>query len=252
MPHSVALQNQFGEDLQVVFVESQGHTIQEAEQLALKQKWASDHAIWTAEAPFETGASTIPHTVLLGNDGTVLYNGSPAPAVDDLIAEQIKLAKKGSKELPAGSLAALQTFEKGNFGAALAALGTLKDGAEKDAAATLATSLQARATAKLHRLDWMIENGDFDEADKFAGQLQKGFAGSEELLKKLKESADKLTAKELAPEREASKAFGKIEKNLAKNGPDAAALKQLKGFSEKFPNTRAAKRAAHLATVIEG
>ena len=82
------MQEKFGDDVQFIFVESQNHGMDEVENMILKKAWFSDHAMWTTEAPFQTGASTIPHTVVLGNDGEVLFNNSPVESkIEDLLLE---------------------------------------------------------------------------------------------------------------------------------------------------------------------
>ena len=103
----------------------------------------------------------------------------------------------------------------------------------------------------MNRLDWLIEAAEFDQADKLAAQLAKGLAGHE-LAAKVTELSAKLAAKEMAPEREAAKALDRVEKKIAKDGFDAAAVKQLKSIGEKFAQTRAGKRAAHMASLISG
>jgi len=255
VPHSVKVQNDLGDEVQVIFVESQGHSIEEAEQCALQHKWFSDRAIWTTEQPFETGAKGIPHTVLLGNNGEVLYNGSPSSQVEDLIAEQVKLAKKGPKDLSPTCTKAWQDFEKGNWTAAIKSLDAVQDGAEKDAATKLSAQFTARANAKVTHLQWLVDNSQFDRADKLAPNYAKAVAGNEKLEARVKEITTKLASQEIASEREASKALDKIEARIAKDGLDAKSapgiVKALNGVSEKFPKTTAAKRAEHLAKLAQ-
>jgi len=255
VPHSVELQKQYGEDLKVLFVESQGHTLDDAEKMAFKKGWLNDLSMWTTEQPFQTGSNGIPHTVLLGIDGEVIYNGSPGSAVEDLIAEQIKLAKKGPKTLGPVSAKAWVDFEKGNYSTALAALeapATGAQGAEADAAKKLTASLNTRLKAKIARLSWLIDNGEIAQADKLAPLLAKGVTGNATHEPKVKELTEKLAAKESANERAAADALDKVEKKIAKDGLDKSAIKQLAGIGEKFPNTKAAKRAAHLSQIAEG
>jgi len=255
VPQSVKMQNELGDDLQVIFVESQNHTIEEAEQLALQKKWFSDRAIWTTERPFEFGDGGLPHTVLLGNDGQVLYNGSPSSAVDELVAEQIKLAKKGPKGLSPACAKAWQDFEKGSWAAAIKSLDAVQQGPEMDAAKKLSASLSARAAAKVSYLAWLIDNSEIERADKLALQYAKAVTGDEKLEAKVKDLTAKLASPEIATEREASKALGKVEARIAKDGLDSkstpAIVKALNGVSEKFPNTVAAKRAGHLAKLAQ-
>ncbi len=246
------MQEKYGDQVQFLFVESQGTSAGDTEKFVLQKSWISDHAIWTNEQPFETGARGIPHCVVLGIDGEVLINDSPISAhgaIEAAIDAQLKLAKKGPKDLSAPLAKAWQDFEKGMYAAALKSLDAIPEGPDKDAADKLSNTLNSRAKAKLNRLAWLIEAAEFDQADKLAAQLAKGMVGHE-LDEKVKELSTQLTAKEMAPEREAAKALEKVEKRMAKDGVDAAALKQLKAVSEKFAQTRAGKRATHLAGLL--
>jgi hypothetical protein len=246
------MQEKYGDQVQFLFVESQGTSPEDTEKFVLQKSWISDHAIWTNEQPFETGARGIPHCVVLGIDGEVLINDNPMSAhgaIEAAIETQLKLVKKGPKDLSAPLAKAWQDFDKGMYAAAIKSLEAIPEGADKDAADKLARTLGSRAKAKLNRLAWLIEAAEFDQADKLAAQLAKGLVGHE-LEEKAKELSAQLVAKEMAPEREAAKALEKVEKRMAKDGIDAAALKQLKSVSEKFAQTRAGKRATHLASLL--
>lgn len=244
------MQEKYGDQVQVLFVESQGTSPEDTEKFVLQKSWLSEYAIWTNEAPFDSGSRGIPHTVVLGLDGEVLYSASPNEgAIETILEAQLKLAKKGPKDLAPALAKAWQDFDKGLYAAAIKSLDAVPEGPDKDAADKLASTLVSRAKAKLNRLSWLIEAAEFDQADKLAAQLAKGLAGHE-LEEKAKELSGQLVAKEMAPEREAAKALDKVEKKIAKDGVDAAALKQLKSVSEKFAQTRAGKRASHMAGLL--
>jgi hypothetical protein len=242
------MQEELGDDIQILLVESQGHTLDDAEKMAYQKKWINDRSIWTTERPFDTGAKGIPNYALLSNDGTVLSMGNPGSdhsKITDLITEQLKLAKKGAKGMSPTAAKANAEFEKGNFSAALKLLDAAPE-AEKAEADKLNHSLETRAKAKVARLDWYIGAGEFDKADKLLPTLQKGMAGNEKLEASVKACADKLTSKELAQEREASKALAKVQKLIQGDGIGDVAVKQLNTVATKYPNTRAAKKASHL------
>ncbi len=246
------LKEQYGDDLGVLMLESQAATPQKMESFALGKQWLGVGGIWTTEHPFEFEGGGLPHTVVLGINGEVLFDGRPTSAIEQIVADQIKLAKKGPKDLSPSCAKAWVDFEKGSYAAAVNALEAVADGPEKEPASKLAAKLAARAKAKVARLDWLIENAEFDQADKLAPLLTKGLAGNAALEPKVKELVEKLGSKEMAGEREAAKALDRVEKKIAKDGFDAAALKQLTGVSEKFAQTRAGKRAAHLVQVVGG
>lgn len=252
MPLALKMQEEFGDDVQFIFVESQGASANDMEKFVLQQKWFSDQAIWTCEPPVKSTGGGLPSCVVLGNDGEILISDNPMSAhsaIEAALKEQLKLAKKGPKDLSPSCAKAWADFEKGNYAAAIAALAAVPEGAEKDAADKLGSKLEVRAKAKLARLDWLIESAEFEQADKLAAQLSKGLAGHE-LEAKATELAGKLTAKEMAPEREAAKALEKLEKRIAKDGLDSAVVKALFAMSDKYAQTRAGKRAKHLADLV--
>src|SRR5262245_42091963 len=137
------LKTQYGDDVNVLMVESQQASPEQMEAFALKQKWLAVGGIWTTERPFDFNGNGLPHTTVLGIDGAVLFDGSPTGAIEDLVGEQVKLAKKGPKDLPPSCAKAWADFEKGNWAAAIKALDAVPDGAEKDAATKLSKSLSA-------------------------------------------------------------------------------------------------------------
>lgn len=248
---AIKMQEELGDDVTILFCEVQGHGAEEVEQFVYNKKWVNDRSLWTTEAPFDNGIQGIPNATLLGNDGKILWNGRPHSEhakIMDLISEQVKLAKKGAKGMAPSCLKASADFEKGNFGAAIKSLDGAPD-AEKDEAKKLQHSLETRTNAKLARLNWYIEAAQFDKADKLLPVLQKGVVGVERLEGQVKEAGERLASKEMAQEREAGKALAKTEKMLNAGGFDEVVVKQLKGVSSKFPNTRAAKRADHLLQI---
>ncbi|MBL8843649.1 MAG: TlpA family protein disulfide reductase [Planctomycetes bacterium] len=252
VPAAIKMQEEFGDDVQVILVESQGSNLEQVQKFAIGKKWASENAIWTTEAPLSTGKSWIPCCVLLGNDGEVLLNDSPISKHSDLerlISEQLKLAKKGPKELGPICAKAWAEFEKGSYAVAFATLEGAAQGAESESADRLAANWSSRIKAKLARLDWAMSNAEFEQADALAAQLTKGLAGHA-LEEKAGELAAKLASDEMKVEREAAKAFAKIEKTLAKDGADANVAKPVAAIVEKFPGTAAAKRAAELQKVM--
>jgi hypothetical protein len=251
----VKLQEKYGDDVTVLLVESQGHGMDDVERMILDKKWFSDHAIWTTEQPFQTGANGIPHCVVLGNDGEVLFNEYPNEGkISDLVDEQLKLAKKGPKGTPASLAKALADFEKGSYSAAIASLKAIQDGPDKDAATKLAASLTTRLNAKIAKLTWQMQNGEIAMADKAAPKLAAGVAGDQTFEAKVKELTAKLASPDMEKEREAAKALAKVQSRLEKENLDdkstPSIVKALKAVGEKFPNTGAAKRAGRLSEVV--
>jgi hypothetical protein len=248
---AMKMQEELGDDVTILLVESQGHKADEVEKFIYGKKWVNDRSLWTTEQPFDTGAKGIPNYALLSNDGEILSMGNPGSdhtKIVDLINEQLKNAKKGAKGMAPSCVKASTDFEKGNYAAAIKSLDAAPE-AEKAEADKLKHSLETRAHAKVSRLDWYIDAAEFDKADKLLGVLQKGVAGHEKLETAVKASAEKLADKEMAQEREAGKALAKVLKLVTGGGLDDIAVKQLKAVSAKYPKTRAARRADHLVSI---
>ena len=74
---AVKMQAEYGDKLNTIFVESQGHTMDEVRKLALKKKWFGTSAMWTKERPVITGSSGLPNFVMLSPEGEVVLMGHP-------------------------------------------------------------------------------------------------------------------------------------------------------------------------------
>lgn len=250
---ALRMQEELGDDVTILFVESQGATPEQAEKFVYSHKWANDHSIWTSEQPFSNGMQGLPNATLLGNDGQVLWSGRPTSdhkKIVELINDQLKLARKGAKGISPLCAKANAEFEKGDYAAALKTLQGAP-AAEKAEADKLAHSLETRARAKLARLDWYVQQGDFEKADKLLAQLTKGMAGNARFEQDVKTVATTLSSKEIAAQREASKAFVRLERMVEEGGLDAVAVKKLKALSAKYPSSTAAKRADHLVALSQ-
>jgi len=115
VPASLKLQETFGDDLQVIFVESQGALPRQVEGFSLARSWFGGRAMWTSEAPFETGATSLPYFVLIGNEGRVLLKGNPLAQPKEIerqIAEQIKDRRSAPTDAPTSVKAAWTEFKK--------------------------------------------------------------------------------------------------------------------------------------------
>ena len=77
MPASIKLQQQYGDDLQVLFVESQGASPEMAEAFAWRRRWMGTQAMWTTEAPLRVEGNTLPKFALLDTEGRLLLEGNP-------------------------------------------------------------------------------------------------------------------------------------------------------------------------------
>lgn len=255
MPASLKLQEQFGDDLQVIFVESQGNTVKAAEGFGLARKWLGGHAMWTTERPFETGSNGLPNFCLLGNDGKVLLKGNPLDQPKEIerqITEQIKNRKSAPADIHKAVRPAWSEYGKGKTAKALEILKTLANDANAkpevvEAAKAADTEIRGRVAKDLLRVQWMIQNGFVEEASARVDEIKKAVKGDGDLEKSCAEYVGKLEAPDMKSEREAAKLLARLSTKFYQSGGDAAAAKELLSFAEKNKGTKAAERAEHIA-----
>lgn len=251
VPGALKKLEEFGSDLEVLFIESQGHTREQLTAFGLTMKWFGRGGRWTTEAPFQTGSNGIPNYVLLDVNGKVLAKGNPLAdekMLHDLIAAQIEGKKAADDATPKSVSKALKDLAKGKSAAALTALEKLAADPDADLAAAASAALdqaKARIEARITRIEWAAANGEYASAAEQVKLAKKAFEGLNEATKRLDEVAAQLSSPELAAEVDAEKKLQKLERSLFEEGPSAAIASQLTRFAEKHQGTKAAERAAH-------
>ena len=113
MPASVKLQEEYGDQIQVIFVHCQQATPDQWEAFAWKQKWMGNDAIWTEERPVQTKGSGLPEVALIGIDGTILLQGHPGmlgKKLEDTVAAEIEKARKAPEGTPKELVKAWTSF----------------------------------------------------------------------------------------------------------------------------------------------
>jgi thiol-disulfide isomerase/thioredoxin len=255
VPASLKLQETFGDDLQVLFVESQGSTREQTAAFAVQQKWMGGRAIWTTEHPFETGATLLPNFVLIGNDGRVLSKGSPlseAKEIERQIVEQIKLKKSPPSGVHKAVRAAWGEFNKGRYAKAieLARAAEAESAGDESALAAARDAekhFRARIETQAKRVAWLVDNGYFEEAVDLLDALKKGVKDDPDLERRAGEIGSRLESKEMTEEREAGRALGRLSARFLESGGDPQLARDLEHFAERNKGTKAAERARELA-----
>ncbi len=248
MPASLKLQAQFGDDLQVLFVESQGATPAEAAAFVLKLKWLGGRGMWTSEHPCDSGSRSLPSAVLLGSDGKVLFNGNPLDGHKEivrLVENDAKTRRDPPSDLPKALQAAWSAYAKGKIGEALRqmdALGEKEKAAAADAFTHARAEIVARTQAAIGRARWNLEHGYPDECAQRLDALAKACEGSSEFKAALEELRARLSSPEGSAEREAFKVLGRLEAKFCETGGDEAARKDLERVCAKHAGTKVAER----------
>jgi hypothetical protein len=254
VPASVKLQQTFGDDLQVVFVESQDGTSDTVEAFCLGRRWLGTRAMWTCEQPFDSGARMLPYFVLVGNDGRVVLKGNPleqSQEIERQIAEQIKARKCAPADAPANVQAAWCEFNGGRFAKAFSVLREVQRGethdADKAAVERAGKCFRERIGKELCRVGWMIENGYFEEAAVRLDELASGAKGEDEIYTRCVELVRELESPRWKAEREAARELARTLPAFYKSGGDAATTSELARIAVQYKGTKAALRAEHLA-----
>ena len=254
MPASIKLQQEYGDDLQVLFVEVQGADEDKSEAFAWRQKWMGTRAMWTTERPLEVPGDGIPKFALLDTEGNVLLKGNPLAMkkqIETAIAEQVKKAKGPPSGTPAKLAKPWATFVKGDVAAALAECDKLgaADASLAEAAKTLHAVMVSRTEARIARGKWLGENGYPVEGRNLLLELGKAVDGCAELVDKVADPlAKQLLLPNLNAETEASKALASLQQKMIKDKAfEDANVKALLKLAEKHAGTKAAERASKLA-----
>lgn len=255
---ALKLQEEYGDDIQVLFVEVQGATPEKAEGFALKKKWLGGRAMWTTERPFDVDLQGIPQFGLVSPTGELVlsgYSNRMHSEIKDTIAELVKEGRKAPSDMPKRVGKAWAEMAKGNFAKALdlarEAAAEAGDEAERKAAEDLVAAIEERVANRLAGLEWMMENGYLLEAQVQIDALDKALKGHEEAQQRIETCREKLDSEEMKNELAAAKALAKIEKKLYADGPEDKHVKNLMKLAEKHGGTKAAQRASHLAKIAQ-
>lgn len=253
---SLKLQEEYGEDLQVIFVEVQGTDDPKVASFALEKKWLGGRAMWTTERPFDVGLDGIPQFGLLSPQGEVVltgYTNQMTSKIDDAIAEMVKSARKPQKDLPKEVAKALVEAAAGGYGKALAALDAVladpKAEAEHAAAREARTKVDSQVDRALGRVTWLLDNGYPLEAQAVHGSLSKALADVPARAEAVSALTKRLATEEVKAELAAAKALARAEEKLYKDGPGAKAKRTLEKIAESHAGTKVAARAQELARI---
>ena len=243
------MQEEYGDDIQVVFVEAQGTSVPDTHRFILNQKWMSSDAMWTNERPMDSGVRGLPSYVLLGANGEVLEKGNHmGSSTEELIEAEIDKAKKGPEDASKDIQKAWKEFGKGKVAKAFDQLDKAAEDAElaEEAQATRA-EFDRRVNARVAAAKWRIDNGFFAAAEDLLDDLDGELKGTEYEAEVAAQAA-RLDDAALKDEIDAEKSLMRITDKLFEEGFDKKGkhLRALEKFVEKHEGTQAAVRARAL------
>jgi len=249
VPSALKLQQEYGDALQVLFVECQGSTRDQYEAFAWKMKWMGGHSMWTEERPFPTVGNGLPETALVGIDGKILMQGHPGDMgkkLEEAIAAEIKKVKDAPAGTPTEVRGAWKSFLKGEIAAALAECDKLAT----DEAKAAREEFVVRTQRRVARAKWLVDNGYLVEVEQHLGRLAKDVKGAADLEPAVAAEVARLAEPDRAAEREASKAYTTFVAQVAQKKPfEAANVKKAEGLAEKNAGTKSSERAARFVAL---
>ena len=251
MPASIKLQEELGEDLQVIFVESQNTPPEDTERFILQHKWMGGRSMWTNERPVQVNTKGLPSYALISSDGKMLSEGNHiSKAVKEMIAAEIEAGKEGPEGTPKAVQKAWKDYAKGKLAKALKTATKLREKPELAAAAEEAIeTFMERTNTRIEALVWRSENGYLAEALDGLDSMESEVKGVPELEGRVSELKDKWEGDDLKAEREASQELSRFLEKLYADGYDKKGRfeKGIAKLVEKHAGTKAGERAAHIA-----
>ena len=256
VPDALRIQEDFGDDVQVLLCEAGRSGPTQVLSYALNRRWLNTGAMWTTEQPVKRETHDVPYFVLLDAQGFVAMEGIASDQRRELeqkVEDLVRETAKGPKDLPRELAKAIVEAGDGNFAKARQiAQGAIEDAGEdalkREEAKRVLATVEERLEQRLKRARWMLDNGYPIEATDALGKLAKGVKGWEEPETRVAGMTAELDTEEMKTEIEAQKALQKIEKKLFED-PDVRQVKQLQKVIEKFPRTKTAERAKMLAKI---
>ena len=252
---AVKMQAEYGDKLNTIFVESQGHTMDDVRKLALKNKWFGTSAMWTEERPVITGSGGLPNFVMLSPEGEVVLMGHPLSMhqkVEEYLAG-LKRSRKTRDGLHKGLKGVYKNYAKGKLGVAIVEAKKIEaltsDQQLGEECRKLLEEMTRAADAAVSRLERATEEGAYSFVGNRAKALSKSLKGTDQEAK-VAELLKRLQDKSLAEEIKAEKSLAKIERTLYSKGATPATKKGLERFAKKHDGTKAAERAKQLADCL--
>ncbi len=256
MPAAIRLQEEYGDQINVLFVECQNSAEADIVKKQLMYKWLGGPAVWTKERPFALAGNGLPKFALLDAEGRIVLSGSSNAmhtAIKESVAEMVKNSKKAPADLPKPVGKAMVDIRKGEYVKANAVLNKLieKPGgpdpaALKTAAETAQTQLMDRVEGEINQLRWMASNGYPIEAMDRHKSLMKRAKGLPGVQEELKELGSMLTSDDMKQEIAAAKALKKLEGKFFADYKGKY-QKKFQKIVEDFGNTSVANRAVYWA-----
>lgn len=256
------MQNEYGDAVQVILVESQGASDEDAQAFALKMKWLGNRAIWTTERPFSTGANSLPSYALISPSGEIVLTGNSASDHSKIAKAVEEMLKKGSsapKDTDESVAKLYREMDRGNLAKAVLEAQKIaaKAAGKEPAVEASAKAVEAAAGAKLDRevarVEWLAKNGRLLQAQTAQEALSKGVKGHADFEKRAAELTKLFEGPEVQQSLAAERELAQMEKDLyAEDAKDPLkTAKKLRKFAAEHADSKLADRANAAAAMAE-
>lgn len=259
MPAALKLKEEYGDDLQVVFVESQNSGYEKSIADALKYGWLTHDVVWSSDYVFSTGSKGLPSFALLDAEGCVVLKGSSSDLkgkMEDEIARMVQELKSGPPDMPKSVVKIYSELNKSGHAKALIAAEKLKaKPGSKDTEMVLTatesaiTNIHANLDGQLARADWLLENGYPSQAQELVKGLLKGVKGNVDMTAKVEASLAKFMGEEIVAQLAADKDLSKLQNKMFADKNGEKVSKKLLKMAEENSSNPIGKRARILAGV---
>lgn len=266
VPAALRLQETFGDELQVVFVEAQGAGSDTALAFALARKWLGGQALWTSEAPFRVPGNMLPKVVLLDSDGRVVLVGQPldqSKEIERLVGEEISAQRSPPVSAPLSVRPAWTEFARGRVARAFELLdgvlasprtegdpGRAREDDRVDAARAAREQMTAALTREFERIARLVRAACYDEAETRLASLAGRVRECAEFEARTAELRAVLASPALKSEREAGRALERILTRFYPSGGDPAIARELSRFADEHAGSPLAERARAAARLV--
>lgn len=250
MPTTLRLQDEYGDQLQVVLVESQNTPHDAMIRTALERRWLDERALWTTERVVRTSVSGIPKFVLLDADGRRVLEGHTNAMTSDLhaaVKEQVELARRARRKPRHESLPKVHAaIDDLDYGRALRGL-ALAERDEDPQAAAVRVRLEEAVARDLTRTAWLLDHGFPDEGVAWAKHLADELASADGWGDELAALAVRVEQNEVKDEVAAQKRLERLRDQLLKKGPDGGLARRLEKIAADQAGRGVGRRAEALA-----
>jgi len=261
VPAAIKLQEEYGDALQVIFVESQNSGFGKSIGMATKSGWLGNQAIWTNQYLFSTGGNGLPAFALLDGEGKVVLKGNSSSMhgqIKDSIAQMVKDNAGGPANVHAKVAKVYSTLGKGSYAKAVALANKViaKPGSRDTeiivaAAENALKTTEAQLAGEIARANWLVKNGFPLRAMEISNALVKGTKGNEAMFVRASELQTKLAGDDMKADVSAAKSLAKLEKSLYEDGGSAKLVKKLNQLANDNASSPVAKRAKKLVEVAQ-